>query len=106
VDCTGNFSAGRYKTHRDNHAEQHNNFPQFTYHLSQKINLIIFNPRYPKNPKTIGERIRKARMELGLEIKELAKWLGVDPDTVINWEIRSIKPQKKNLEKLKEILFK
>ena len=59
-----------------------------------------FNPKYPKNPQTLGERIRKARMDRGMKIKELASQLGVTDDTVINWEVRGIKPRKKVYKKL------
>ena len=63
-----------------------------------------FDPDYPKEPKTLGERIRKARMDKGLMIKGLAEQLGVTDDTVINWEIRDMMPQGKNLNKVQEFL--
>jgi len=62
--------------------------------------LNDFNPKYPKNPKTLGERIRKTRMDEGLKIKELAEMLGVTYDSVINWEIREIKPRERSFKKL------
>jgi DNA-binding transcriptional regulator YiaG len=34
-------------------------------------------------------------MDAGMQAKELAGLLGVTPDTVINWEIRGIKPKRK-----------
>jgi ribosome-binding protein aMBF1 (putative translation factor) len=37
--------------------------------------MLDFNPDYPSNPKTQGQRIRKARMNKGLQIKELASIL-------------------------------
>ena len=43
-------------------------------------------------------------MDKGLEIKELAKLIGATSDSVINWEIRGIRPRKKHLEKLKLLL--
>jgi len=43
-------------------------------------------------------------MDKGLMIKELAEIVGVTEDTVINWEIRNIKPEGKNLERLKAFL--
>jgi len=67
--------------------------------------LNDFSPKYPKNPKTLGERIRKARIDKGFKIKALAKIIGVTPDSVINWEIRGIKPRNKVYKRLKEILF-
>jgi len=43
-------------------------------------------------------------MDKGLLIRELASQLGVTEDTVINWEIRDIKPVGRNLERVREIL--
>ncbi len=36
------------------------------------------------HPKTFGEKLRKARMDAGLMIKELAALVGVTEDMVIN----------------------
>lgn len=68
------------------------------------INLLDFNPAYPKEPKSLGERIRKARMDKGFLIRELASQLGVTEDTVINWEVRNVKPADSSIEKLKALL--
>ncbi len=43
-------------------------------------------------------------MDEGLPIRELASKLGVTEDTVINWEIRNIKPVGRNLEKMQGFL--
>jgi len=74
------------------------------YTLEIEINLLDFNPRYPKNPKNFGEKIRKRRMDLGLTMKEIAIRLGVSETTVYNWEIKNRKPYRKTEEKLKAIL--
>ena len=66
--------------------------------------MLDFNSKYPKNPQNLGEKIRKARMDKGMMIKELASQLGVTEDTVVNWEARDIKPEEKNMEKLKAFL--
>ena len=58
----------------------------------------------PQNPKNLGEKIRKARMDKGLLIRELASQIGVTEDTVINWEFRGRKPVGRNLEKVEEFL--
>ncbi len=44
-------------------------------------------------------------MDKGLLIRELASQLGVIEDTVINWEVRDIKPEGRNLEKIREFLL-
>jgi DNA-binding transcriptional regulator YiaG len=74
------------------------------YTLDLTINLLELNPAYPKDPKTLGERIRKARMDRALMIKELAALVGVSEDTVINWELRGVKPTGSRLERVREAL--
>lgn len=41
---------------------------------------------YPANPKTIGEMIRKRRLDLGLRQADAAEIIGCDQMTVVNWE--------------------
>jgi len=83
---------------------EHNSNISGVYTLDIEVNLLELNPKYPKNPQTLGEKIRKARMDKGLQIKELAKIVGVTSDTVINWEIRNIIPRKRYLEKVRTVL--
>jgi len=74
------------------------------YTLEIEVNMLDFNPKYPKNPQNLGEKIRKARMDKGLLIRELAAQIGVTEDTVINWEVRGIKPVGRNFEAVKRFL--
>jgi DNA-binding transcriptional regulator YiaG len=74
------------------------------YTLEVTIDLNDFNPKYPKNPKTFGERIRKKRMDLHLTMKDVAQKLGVSETTVYNWEIKNRKPYRRTEEKLKTLL--
>lgn len=48
---------------------------------------------YPQNPITIGDNIRKKRMELKLLQKDVAKILGVTEDSITNWEKNRSLPQ-------------
>jgi transcriptional regulator with XRE-family HTH domain len=41
---------------------------------------------YPVDPKTIGEMIRKRRLDLGLRQIEAAKMIGCDEMSIVNWE--------------------
>jgi len=59
---------------------------------------------YPKEPKTIGEVLRKIRLEKGLKVKEVAKFLGVTEDTILNWELRGRKPKQSILPKVIEFI--
>ena len=44
-------------------------------------------------------------MDRGMMIRELAALVGVSPDTIINWELRDVKPMGKNLEKIREATY-
>jgi transcriptional regulator with XRE-family HTH domain len=51
------------------------------------------------DPKTFGERLRKARTDAGLKIKGLAILIGVTENTVINWELRGMRSWRKDVRK-------
>jgi len=82
----------------------HNSNIPLVYTLELTLNLNDFNPDYPKNPQSLGEKIRKARIDKGLLIRELASELGVTEDTVINWEVRGRKPVGRNFNRVQEFL--
>jgi len=48
---------------------------------------------YPENPTTIGEHIRKKRMEQRLFQTDLARLLKVTPDCITYWENKRSEPQ-------------
>jgi DNA-binding XRE family transcriptional regulator len=48
--------------------------------------------KIPQNPKTLGEHIKKRRLELGLFQAQMAGIIGVDESTVTNWEKENTKP--------------
>jgi DNA-binding XRE family transcriptional regulator len=48
---------------------------------------------YPENPVSIGDHIRKKRMELKLLQKDVAKICGVTEDCITNWEKNRSVPQ-------------
>jgi len=88
-----------------NHAEHFLEKSRLTYGISEFVNLhLLADPTYPRNPKTFGQELRKKRMDLGLQIKELARLVRVTSDTIINWELRNVKPVEKNLAMVKEYL--
>lgn len=43
-------------------------------------------------------------MYLGLQVKDLAKHFGVNQDKIINWELRDVKPGRRNSKKVREFL--
>jgi transcriptional regulator with XRE-family HTH domain len=58
--------------------------------------------RYPAT--TSGEYIRKWRLEQGLLQVDLAKKIGVNEMTIVNWEKGKTRPDDKKLEKLRTIV--
>lgn len=77
---------------------------RLVYTIEIEINLLDFNPKYPKNPKNFGEMVRKKRMDIRLTMREIAERLGVSETTVYNWEIKNRKPYRRTEEKLRSIL--
>jgi transcriptional regulator with XRE-family HTH domain len=58
----------------------------------------------PREPKTLGEHIKKRRIELHLLQSQLAKRLGVDRISVQNWESGIYVPSARVVEKVIEFL--
>jgi len=83
--------------------EDNEAFP-LTYTIEFEIDLVKLDPKYPKDPKTLGEHIRKTRMDQRMMVKELAEQVGVVPETVINWEKRNLRPTRRHWERLRAVL--
>jgi transcriptional regulator with XRE-family HTH domain len=54
--------------------------------------------------ETLGDHIKKRRMDLRLTQKELAKRLGVDKTTIQSWEKRRVRPSLVKIMKITEFL--
>jgi len=54
--------------------------------------------------RSLEEHIKKWRVEQGLFQVDLAKMLGVNEMTIVNWEKGRTKPIKQYLERLEKIL--
>jgi DNA-binding XRE family transcriptional regulator len=73
-----------------------------SYRITLLIPQYVFNKNYPIDPITFGEKLRRKRIDSGLQIKELANIIGVTDDTIINWEKRDVSPASNNLKKIKK----
>ena len=62
------------------------------------MELFLCVPRFPG--RTLGERIRRFRLEQGLYQAQLAKRIGVDEMTIVNWEKDRTVPQGARLVRL------
>lgn len=59
---------------------------------------------YPASPKTLGEEIRKRRLDLNLRQIDVAKIVGCDEMTVVNWEKGHSSPRINRMAKIVEFL--
>jgi DNA-binding XRE family transcriptional regulator len=76
---------------------------RYPLHSSIKYNVyfarpVVFPDGYPINPKAIGERVRKKRMDCGLMQSDVANIVGVSEESIWNWENGRTNPYKKSLE--------
>lgn len=79
-----------------------------TFAKQPKYTLILPRPKalpkgYILSPETIGEHIRKRRLDLGLLQIEVAKMIGVTESTVWNWE-HGTEPELRHMPKIIEFL--
>lgn len=51
---------------------------QEDFNLEIEINPLDFNPKYPKYPHTLGEKLRKARIWIGREVFSWEKYKKVN----------------------------
>ena len=58
----------------------------------------------PLNPKSLGDHIKKRRLELGLYQAQVAKILDVTESTVMNWEKNRSNPTLRPMPKIIEFL--
>ena len=72
------------------------------YKNSHPLVITLQLPLYPA--RTLGECIKKWRLEQGLFQGDLAKTIRVDEMTIVDWETGKTKPTEKNIERIKEIL--
>ena len=59
---------------------------------------------YPKTLKTVGDHLRKRRLDLKLYQKDVAKAIGVDSLTICNWEKNRTSPRLYLMPKVFEFL--
>jgi len=62
------------------------------------------NPAYPAELKTLGDHLRKTRLDRGLSQPEVARILNVDPDTVTGWELNRNQPSLKHAKAITDFL--
>ena len=57
-------------------------------------------PGYPRHFRTVGDHLRKRRLDLGLLQKEVADKLGAEETTIYNWETNRTSPRVRFIPKI------
>ena len=60
---------------------------------------------YPKRLTTIGDHLRKRRLDLGLFQEQVAQQIGVDEATIHNWEVTATEPSLRHLPRIIGFLY-
>jgi transcriptional regulator with XRE-family HTH domain len=55
------------------------------------------SPKYPKKLETLGDHIRKKRLDLRLLQQDLAEQIGVSEATIYNWERNATRPPNRSI---------
>ena len=63
-----------------------------------------FGSKYPLNPVTLGDHIRKRRIDLRMLQKDVANVIGVSEDCITNWENNRTIPQIQFMPKIIKFL--
>ena len=59
---------------------------------------------YPKNPVTIGEHLKKRRLDLKMKQPEVAKIIGVCSNVISRWETNREKPTRKHIQAIENFI--
>lgn len=62
------------------------------------------NPAYPSELKTLGDHLRKVRLDRGLSQSEVAKILQVTTDSVTGWELNRHEPPARLAKRIIEFI--
>ena len=100
MGCTGRIFWGRYRIRTGNLALTRLEIIKRAFIFTIKTSIF---DNLPVN--TLGERIRKTRLEKGLFQEDLAKLLNVTETTIINWEKERIIPKQANEQKVSHFLM-
>ena len=95
VDILWSSTAMRYRTLTILYLIILKNHTAFRYQFQNKFSMMI--TRLIQKP--LARSWEKVRMDSGFKIREFAEIIGVTEDTVINWELRGMKPLRNKVKK-------
>ena len=82
--------------------ENRRSTPQIQF-FPRIIDFLGYNP-FVAETATVGERIKKYRVENGLSIKKLARKLSVEERTIAGWERNQVAPTQQQHILIKELI--
>lgn len=76
--------------------------PMVVLHYSKTDGMVKkpYGQGYPTHPKTLGDYMRRRRMELRMLQKDVASFVGVSEDTITFWENNRTDPTAKYVSKI------
>lgn len=75
--------------------------------MFSNLEMKVMKPKpdnYPCELNTIGDHLRKVRMDRGLYQTDVAKIIGCQPDSIVNWEKNKTTPQVSIMKSIIEFL--
>jgi len=78
-------AGGRFVEHYNN-VRLHSAIPVLPFYELKLTSIKQKNHAYPKIVKTLGDRIRQRRLDLGIFQKDVASQIGVTKGTIVLWE--------------------
>lgn len=70
--------------------------------VDKPLPASVIHPDYPQNPRSLGQKLRKIRLDLRLQISQVAEATGTSEKTITNWERYGMTPSPRLLEGIRE----
>jgi DNA-binding transcriptional regulator YiaG len=101
---TVEFGSANSGIRASGHSRSHRDTPALPFcHIVLKTKKPK-DSAYPTEIRTIGDRLRARRMDLGLHQKEVAVRIGVSEDSVCYWEKNRVEPCQQMKEKIMKFI--
>ena len=70
--------------------------------LHKPLHRSVICHDYPVAPHSLGQRLKRIRLDLGLQIKQVAATVGLSEGTIIDWEYDRLTPRSDPLDRLRK----
>ena len=73
-----------------------------TYILRKPLHRALIYHDYPLDPHFLGQKLKRIRLDLRLQIKQVAQATGINESTIIRWEYDRFPPRSDLLDRVRE----